>query len=174
MTFPEVSFEVYLKYLQSCQSFAEQSRLPKGNIELAYIRSTRGDGVTGLRGTLCRGEFYECILRCAYAWAQYPKMLSDHLEEFFEIYVETKFQKSQIIPLRKIIRASGPLNQLLHDNTAGLKMLYSECSERNNRFTYESARKFFNTISEQKGADLVVDLRQCFVHCQMTNLKDLE
>lgn len=69
-TFPEVSYDVFSRYMLAQQSFAEKSRLTKGAIELAFIRSTRGDGVTGLRGTLCRGEFYECMLRCAHAWAK--------------------------------------------------------------------------------------------------------
>lgn len=103
-SYPEVCFDVFLKYIQSCQSFAEKSRLTKQAIELAFIRSTRNDGVKGLRGTLCRGEFYECFLRCAFAWAGQPKVLAEHLDEFAQIYVDTFIERSQVLPIRRMIR----------------------------------------------------------------------
>lgn len=74
-----------------------------------------------------------------------------------------------------MIRASKPLNDLLHDNTEGLRVLYKECMERNKGFTLDSARKFFRMATDETGGDnLVEDTRVHFVYCQMTNLKDSE
>ena len=53
-------------------------------------------------------------------------------------------------------------------------MMFSELLERNRGFTLDSARKFFNVASEEKGENLIAEMRQCFIHCKMTNLKDLE
>ena len=59
----------------------------------------------------------------------------------------------------------------MHDNAEGLRILYDEKCEKRT-FTFESARNFFNCISDVKGENLVPDLLQCFVHCQMTNLDE--
>jgi hypothetical protein len=40
-------------------------KLPIEKFNLAYQRATRGDEGQTFQGTLCRGEFYEIILRLA-------------------------------------------------------------------------------------------------------------
>ena len=55
-------------------------------VQNAYIRATRNDEKTGLRRTLCRGEFMEGILRCAQNWVQknHPgNLISDFIDDFF-------------------------------------------------------------------------------------------
>ena len=85
------------------------NHLPKGQVENAYIRATRNDDKVGLRRTLCRGEFIEGILRCANDWTRgnFPMaMVSDHLEDYFNLILKPEFDTNTILPLRKIIRKS--------------------------------------------------------------------
>ena len=83
--------------------------IPKGNVENAYIRATRNDDKVGLRRTLCRGEFTEGILRCAKDWTStnHPTCLvSDYIDEFFNLILIPEYDLNTILPLRKVIRKS--------------------------------------------------------------------
>lgn len=92
-SYPEVNWDAFKRMIDRSQGSGSVQKmlLNKQALELAFIRATRNDGVNGLRGALCRGEFFECIVRCAFAWAKSPKMLSDSLETFFELYVDTAY-----------------------------------------------------------------------------------
>lgn len=110
-------------------------------------------------------------MRCAFAWAKQPKILSDSLEAFFEIYVDIPYNLSQIVPIRNMIRASKQLNQLLYENSNGIRFLYDELRKKGS-FTYDKAVKLFAPITEKGQEILVHDMRKLFVYSQMTNLKD--
>ena len=83
--------------------------LPRAIVDNAFIRATRDDEGFGLAGTLCRGEFFETILRVAHAMR--PKSyVAEHFEEFIKTYLQPTLQDSDIIPHRKMIRESKRLN----------------------------------------------------------------
>ena len=71
-----------------------------------------------------------------------------------------------------MIRESKALNQFLYDNSKMLKILFDDACNKK-PFTYEAACDFFNSIKEKDQESLVPDMRTHFVHCQMTNLRDL-
>jgi len=60
--------------------------LPRSKIELSYMGATRTDGGKGLAGTLCRGEFFELILRLV-AQRSPKQLVSEHFGEFMQIYI---------------------------------------------------------------------------------------
>ena len=119
-TYPEVDSRSFINLMM-------QTGQPKGNVENAYIRATRNDDKVGLRRTLCRGEFLEGILRCANDWvkSKHPlHLVSDHIDEYFGLALKPEYDSNCILPLRKLIRKSKQLNQLLYDNREGLTLLW--------------------------------------------------
>ena len=62
-SYPEISSSTFLQMIMKYQDEKEESKLPRAMIELSFIRATRGDEGYGLRGTLCRGELLETLLR---------------------------------------------------------------------------------------------------------------
>lgn len=138
-------------------------------MELAFIRATRGDDAVGIQGTLCRGEFLETLLRVCLV--RHPRcMLADYLEDFLFIYIRGQYQRSQILPIRKEIRGSKKLNQLLYDNKDGLNQLYNEFRQDRKGFTMESARQLLNPLNPNKGEPLIPNMREQFVYSHQTNL----
>ena len=106
-----------------------RSMLSKSRMETAYIRATRQDAGTGLKGTINRGELMEIMMR--FTWAVHEnnplvKMISDNLQAIINTYLLPIDKRSRILPDRKIIRASVNLNQFLYNNILGLRMIYSE------------------------------------------------
>ena len=141
-------------------------------MELAFIRATRGDDACGVQGTLCRGEFLEILLRMCFI--RHPKcMVSDYLEDFLDIYVKQQYDSSPILPIRKEIRSSKKLNQLLFDNKEGLTMIYNEYCRDHRGFSLESARNLLTPLSPNKGEPFIKTFRELFVYSQQTNLNDL-
>lgn len=61
-TYPEQDARTFINLM------LKGNHLQKSKVENAYIRATRNDEKKGLRRTLCRGEFFEGILRCAQCW----------------------------------------------------------------------------------------------------------
>ena len=63
----EVESHCFLQSIYAYQDQKEMERLPRARVELAFMKATRGDAGAGrqLSGTLCRGEFFECLLRLA-------------------------------------------------------------------------------------------------------------
>ena len=66
-SYPEVSAEALMSTILSLQTEQDQAELPRARIEVAFIRTTRADEGRGLKGTLCRGELMELLLRLTWA-----------------------------------------------------------------------------------------------------------
>lgn len=159
-TYPEVSYDCFLsKMLEQQKTDQEKKKITRAHMELAFIRATRGDDAYGIQGTLCRGEFLETLLRLCQIRHQRCR-LSDHLEDFLFIYIQGQYERSQILPIRKEIRASKKLNQLLHDNKEGLLQLYNEHKQELKGFTLESARQLLNPLNPNKGEPLIKTLHK--------------
>lgn len=88
---------MFISNLMHHQSPQEQERLPRSKVELAFIRATRGDAGQGLRGTLCRGEFFECMMRLCHQWVKAPQKIAEYLEAFFDTYVTPQLKDCTIV-----------------------------------------------------------------------------
>lgn len=116
----------------------------------------------------------ETLLRCAQNWVQikHPTcFVSDYIDDFFELAIKPYYKENTIISIRKIIRRSKELNQLLHDNTVGLQMIWNDFKIKGKGFNIDSARKLVLNLREQAEA-YIPDVAKCFVYSKMTNLKD--
>lgn len=99
------------------------------------MRATRNDGVGSLRGTVQRAELLDFLMRLA---RQFTTVLnknskapvSDSMKDFFSAYVTPIVNNSRLMELRKTIRESARLNELLYDNHQGLKLLYQDAKNR--------------------------------------------
>ena len=88
-------------------------RLPKAILENAFIRATRDDDGYGLAGTLCRGEFFETILRVAHGISLKKKdktCVGEVSELFVQQYMQPVYDASKIVNHRKKMRGSKRLN----------------------------------------------------------------
>lgn len=101
--FPEISSTSFIDMMNDAQeTFAESEQIQRAWLENAFIRATRGDGESGLRGQLCRGEFFDCIVRIVAAI--YPKQkISDKIEPFVKKYFGPIHENSQQIKQRILI-----------------------------------------------------------------------
>ena len=81
-----------------------------------------------------------------YTWSYHPSaedwMLSNHLPDFFETFMNTSMvTDSPWKTDRMIIRESKHLNKLLYDNTPGLRCIFeNNKDEKVNLFTKKSAQ----------------------------------
>ena len=100
--------------------------------------------------------------------------VSDHLDEFFEIFIDPILNKSPILKHRDVIRKSEKLNELLYDNNKALVLLFDQTRKaygENKTFTKECAKIIFigldclgdnrYSVNERKVFD-------CFVFSMMT------
>lgn len=81
-SYPKISYETIMTSILEQQKTEEEKKgLQRSQIELAFMGSTRIDGVKGLGGSLSRGQFLETIIRLVQQ--RYPKeKASVHLEDF--------------------------------------------------------------------------------------------
>ena len=118
-------------------------KIPQGLIELSFIKATRFDDTIGLRSAMQRQELIEFLLRLAKSWVNqvYSSKvnLCDHLQEFIDIFLKPTSDFAKISQVRKQIRDSQKLNELLFDNIKGLENLFNEFK----KFTQDSAFKLF-------------------------------
>lgn len=84
--YPEIDATAFLEAVM-----AQQARLPAGSTpltraeaELAFLSATRNDKAGRMKGALCRGEFFEVVLRLARATCRKGGELSAHLPGFIE------------------------------------------------------------------------------------------
>ena len=49
-----------------------------------------------------------------------------HLKEFFRIYIDSFYEKTQMFADRALSRESKHLNKLLYDNTSGLRLIFEK------------------------------------------------
>lgn len=62
--YPKLPFHNYYQSaIATFQDAAEEKKLPRSVVELAFIQSTKLDGTTGVKGMLTRGQFIEITLR---------------------------------------------------------------------------------------------------------------
>lgn len=76
--------------------------------------------------------------------------ISESFNFFFHVYIDPVIEKSKMIKVRKIIRGSKKLNDLLYHNREGLKQIFevSKKFEKDNTngkngFTIGAARSFY-------------------------------
>lgn len=125
--YPEIDASTFLEAVM-----AQQSKLPDGvaplnraEVELAFLSATRNDKVGRMKGALCRGEFFEVILRLAVAVSPKDEYLSIYLPQFIQDQLTVTLENSEILNGRARIRSNATINQLLWDNKALLRKLYS-------------------------------------------------
>ena len=98
----------------------------------------------------------------------YGEALSDHLDEFFKIYVEPIWEESTMFSHRERIRGNLFLNKLLHDNNHGLRLIYEKYKTENNIFTTESAKAIFSDLKHAEYAITADQIEEQFVLSLMT------
>ena len=83
--------------------------------------------------------------------------IAAHFSHFIHIYVDPIVLNSKITSVRKIIRSSKKLNNLLYHNSDGLHEAYNQSKkfdpnykDGKTGFTINSARFFFETLKERK------------------------
>ena len=96
--YPRIAFANFVQsFIANRQDAAEEKKLPRSVVELAYIQSTKIDGTVGIKGMLSRGQFIEITLRLIAQ--RYPKhKVSEKLPEFMETYFTPLFNQSKILP----------------------------------------------------------------------------
>ena len=65
--------------------------------------------------------------------------------------------------MRNLIQSSKPLNQLLHHNRLGLRLLYEEFANGDDLFDFDSACRMFNGLSRDTRSKLGVTLTGRFI-----------
>ena len=72
--------------------------------------------------------------------------VSDHLDEFFQTFIDPILNNSPILKHREIIHKSAKLNELLYDNNKALVLLFDQTRKaygENKTFTRECAKIIF-------------------------------
>ena len=119
------------------------------------MSATRNDNAGRMKGALCRGEFFEVVLRLASIRCPKGGKMSDHLPIFIEDQMTATLKDSEILNVRKRIRSNDAINQLLWDNKALLQKLHFHFKCKKHKvFTYSSIEKLFDLLNE-------VDEKQC-------------
>ena len=92
----------------------------------------------------------ELMVRLAATWVfekyGYGERLSDHLDDFFAIYVQPTYEKTTMFEHRSKIRGNNYLNKLLYDNNNGLRSIYEIYKNEENCFTMDSAIEVFTGL----------------------------
>ena len=122
-------------------------------IDLVLIRATRGDEAYGLQGALCRGEFFETILRLVHSKNMHEPEIAPLLEDFLQSYIQPIVNASTLIKERRTMRGSKKLNQILFENAKGLRMFFKEYKEINKGFTQVSAEEMFKPLNPNDTKD---------------------
>lgn len=127
-TYPEISAKAFMTAIINRQTPREKNLLPAARIELAFIRTTRADDGRGMKGTLCRGELLEIVLRMVWAPHDQKKnyAVAPHVQGFIDRVFMPMYKESTFVQNRKLIRKSSKLNQLLYHNSTGLRMIFCE------------------------------------------------
>ena len=112
------------------------------------------------------------ILRLCFTWKievySYNEAFADHLDEFFEIYVDPFYEASPIVSHRKIIRDSPYLNKLLFDNIPGLRLIF-EKNKVDGYFNLASGKNIFMGLTHQEIPFILTDtsIEECFLNSMM-------
>ena len=121
--YPQINWERVWQQIEHCNAICDipkEEKLFQGQVELQFISATKFDATKGLKSALQRWELIEFIMRIARAWTtqnHYSRTFcSEHLNRFFEIYIDPISNNSQILKIRKIIHSSARLNELIFDN----------------------------------------------------------
>jgi hypothetical protein len=78
-------------------------KLPQSMISLCFQRATRGDEVSTINGTLCRGEFFEMLLRMVKTLHPQKHRVSPQIQTFLNEFMLPIYNASSIVPDRKYI-----------------------------------------------------------------------
>ena len=89
-------------------NYFSKHKLKRAHVENAFIAATRHDTQQKLKCCLNRKELHEFLARLCVQWINivygYGPALSDHLDEFFKIYVDPWYDKSTMFTHREEIR----------------------------------------------------------------------
>lgn len=168
--------------VQGQESFSGKQKLQKAHVELAFQSATNTDGVSGLRGAMCRAELLNFLIRLARTWqtlggkAGVRRRLSDNLNYFFTLYVDPIIDSGVITEHRRLIRASPKLNDLLYHNRGSLEKIFGfgptlDPSQKGGlkRYNIAVAKLFFGTVLETGVLTLARgQIEECFNYSMMT------
>ena len=74
----------------------------------------------------------------------FGKKISDHIQQFFSIYINPTSEQSTMFKQRIQFRGNQHLNKLLYDNGLGLRSIYERYkADETNTFTLQSAYNIF-------------------------------
>jgi hypothetical protein len=94
-------------------------------MEIQFIRCCRKQEVNGIRGKLRRFEFIEFFIRIGKS--SFPSMIpSLSLLIYIALFLKPVAENSTFLHERYLIKASKPLNKVLHENRGGLKYIYNK------------------------------------------------
>lgn len=107
--------------------------------------------MSALKGAMDRAELLNFIIRVALQWVRLDKStkekLSTWLLQFMKTYIDPIIEKSHIIEVRKTIRSSRRLNELLHRNARSLTKIFEsaprDLDHGNSKFTINTAVAMF-------------------------------
>ena len=87
--------------------------------------------------------------------------MSDHIDEFFQIYILPYTKESETHKQRDEIRESLYLNKLLYDNNNSLRLIYELYKdEESGYFTLKSANLIFMVLEDPEIELTRVQLRE--------------
>ena len=96
-------------------------------------------------------------------------LISDHIQEFYDIYVKPYTTDSDLYEDRLKIRESPFLNKLLFDNNSGLRLIYERYkSKEHYLFCIESVYEVFSYLDHEDFYISRTQLKLCFVECKQT------
>ena len=94
-------------------------------MEIQFIRCCRNQEVNGIRGKLRRFEFIEFFIRIGKS--SFPTLApSLSLLIYIALFLKPVANKSTFLHERYLIKASKPLNKVLHENRGGLEYIYNK------------------------------------------------
>ena len=126
--YPRLKYEDILNHILSKQLDKQDSeRFPRSFIELSFQKAADKQNVRGLKGKLCRAEFFNFLVRCVHQYS--PKNIYQGLMDFTAKYILPTYNNSDLPRHRAHIRQSEPLNDLLLKNQASLSNIFNDFSE---------------------------------------------
>ena len=164
---PQISNLVVISWMANELEQVFPDKIDKPSIELAFMRATSGDDAAKLGGQLCRGEFFEFMLRITNRIATADKDANQQTSEIRNAPYLLQIIKKQIIPAvkncslikdRKLIHSSKFLNSLIHKNQLGLNILFED-AKIEGVYSFESADDQFNSLAP-KGKHIIENLKE--------------
>lgn len=94
------------------------AEINRAKAEISFMKASRSRGI---KGYCNRGNFMELIIRCAH---QLDGSNENFLQDFVDKFIIPIMNKSELLLLRRQIRANNNINIILNENQAGLQKMF--------------------------------------------------